>query len=277
MSDVNEGKEYPAVNLRARSSRNDFVAGAIRKSPERGGPPKPVRTDGFEAGLRDLAARIVDCLGRKENVVAAVCGKTGSGKSEMARQLHGRLSEGGIGATIVGTDDFYINGDPERPQDRDLDLERVHAAIASLLAGRASGDYAPAKVVIVEGIHTIADGAVGRRPDIRAYIEADFEQRIGRRIIRDARSGYRSIKAALDVAIFLATEHPQAFYRFEMEPDLSRVDAVIVNDYREPGDPRIIVHGDRLIFSVDGKVIESRRLTPEEKGAVLKIGVVEQD
>jgi uridine kinase len=193
----------------------------------------------------------------------------------MARQMRERLAEQGTEAVIVSSDDFYEGGSAERPQDKRLNLEKLHQAIDKLRAGEPVGPYEAAPVVLVEGLQAIDDEVVGQTPDLRAHVETDFSQRMGRRLVRDAKVGYRDVKSSLETIAKLATDNPDVFRQFEASPEVSHVDMVIENDYQEPDEPSIVVQGNQLVFSVGGQVQESRRLTPEERKAVLDLGFEE--
>lgn len=231
--------------------------------------------EGFDAGLTRLKSRAAELLKLKERILVIISGKSGSGKSEMSQRMQQDFLDDKIATTVISTDDFYVSDDPKRPQDKHLDLDRLQDTITELQAGRSVDRYQPASVIIVEGLQAIDDQVVGQRPDVRAYVEADFGQRIGRRMVRDARIGYRDFQTSLEMVAKIAVENPDVFQTFEQTPDMKGVDIGIQNDYVEPNEPAVTIRGDQLIFTLNGKVQAERKLNEIEKQAVLKLGFEE--
>jgi hypothetical protein len=135
--------------------------------------------------------------------------------------------------------------------------------------------YQPASVIIVEGLQTIDDKTVGQTPDLRTHVETDFGQRMGRRFARDERVGFRNIKSSLEVIASTAVNHPELIQKFEASPDTSHCDFIVKNDYEEPDQPEVVIRGDEFVFEIGGKVKESRKLSPEERQAVIDLGFME--
>ncbi|MFH2062546.1 MAG: hypothetical protein ABIJ46_00120 [bacterium] len=250
----------------------NWSAEGQRESAEERGPE---RIEGFDVGLKRIEAKVRQLLAEKDRLLLAVSGKSGSGKTELARQLGERLRGQGVETTVISTDDFYENDDPDNPQKKELNLGRLHDVIAKLQDGHPVDRYEPAPAIIVEGLQTIDDGVVGQAPDLRAYVETGFGQRMGRRLVRDDRNGHRDPKKSLEVFVSVAVNHPELVQKFEGTPDTSGCDFLIENDYREEGDPGIAVRGEELVFTLGGEVRESRKLSKEEKKAVLALGVEE--
>lgn len=139
--------------------------------------------------------------------VVAIDGRSGAGKSTVARALAARL-----GATVIEGDDFYAGGvalrtDPPRDRARDcIDWRRLRAAIEALRRGEDATYHAfdwdrfdgalrpeattlaPAPVVIVEGVYSgrpeLADVV-----DLRVFLGVDEEDRVRRLVAREGAIG----------------------------------------------------------------------------------------
>jgi uridine kinase len=226
----------------------------------------PQRLETFREGLDQLAERTRELLKGQDRALVVISGKTGSGKSELARQMRETLTKDGVEVALISTDDFYATR-PDRPGERELDLAKLHETVTRL--------HRPGSVVLVEGLQAIDDQVVGEKPDLRAHVETDFGQRMGRRLVRDAKLGYRDVKTTLDMLTTAAVNNPDAILKFETSPNVDYVDLLVENDYREPEDPELAVRGNALVFSVGGQARELRQLTQAERAAVLKLGIQE--
>jgi len=262
--------------LIGKLNENKKMVQARKEIGEVGGEKKTLRIEGFTAGLENLTASVLNRLQDREHVLLAISGKSGSGKSELARQLRDQLGEQGVKATVVSSDDFYDSEDPRRPQDKHLDHERLHGLFRDLQAGKASGKYEPSSVIIIEGLQTIDDKVVGQTPDMRAHVETDFSQRMGRRLVRDERIGYRNAGVSLDMLAKVAVSNPELIRKFETDVDTDHCDFVIENDHKEPHEPEIFIQNNELVFVIDGQMKESRRLSQDEKMAILALGFDER-
>lgn len=214
---------------------------------------KPVDIEGFDNGVRTMLEQMDTLLKEKDQVLVSVAGKTGSGKTVFANKLRGELSKKGISATVISTDDFYKDGESQ------LDLEKLQSAIHKLQQGESVGRLQPAKVIIVEGLQTVADSTLGQKADSRAFIEVPFRERIARRLLRDEQVGFRTIRDSLTILAQLSADDLEKFKQFEANPDLRDVKYLVNNDYVAPDEPVLYIdqNSSSLVFSVAGEVREN--------------------
>ena len=205
-----------------------------------------------------------------EGVLVSVAGKSGSGKSEFARQLLQRLGKGETTVTKISSDDFYKEHTDIR--EKELDLEKLQEVIRKLKNGEQVEGYEPGQVIIVEGLQTIEDSVLGQKPDFRSHIETDFSQRMGRRLVRDAKDGFRTVRESLTLLLNASVKNPEIIKKFEQTPDMSGVDLQVENDFQDPAVPEIKIENNKLTFSVGGSIQESIDVTPEQVEALARIG-----
>ena len=163
-----------------------------------------------------------------EVIVIGIAGGTGSGKTTITRKIIQRF---GNDVCVVHHDSYYkahhdmpfedrcrLNYDHPNAFDTDLLIE----AVKELKAGRAVScpvyDYSihdrsdetvtvtPAKVVIVEGILIYENKELCDLMDIKIFVDADADERILRRIIRDVRDRGRSLDSV--ITQYLTTVKP---------------------------------------------------------------------
>lgn len=146
------------------------------------------------------------------NLIIGIAGGSGSGKTTLAYRLKERFGEDEV--RLISHDSYYKRHDElpfaercklnyDHPDAFDNDLLIQH--LKELKAGRAIDcpvyDYAnhnrssevqhiePAPVLIVEGILPLAEPELCSLFDYKIYVDTDADERILRRILRDARSG----------------------------------------------------------------------------------------
>lgn len=180
-----------------------------------------------------------------ECMVIGVAGGTGSGKSTFTNRLK---TEFGDSITIVYQDNYYKcrDGIPfeerkrinyDHPDALETDLLVKH--IQKLKDGHAVDcpvyDYSqhnrsnktiriePRKVIIVEGIHVLQDEALRNLLDIKVYVEADADERIMRRAIRDMKERGRDLESIFEQ--YVTTVKPMHY--MYVEPTKAMADIVI--------------------------------------------------
>lgn len=178
-------------------------------------------------------------------VVIGVAGGTGSGKSTFTNRLK---EEFGDQITVIYHDNYYkphddipfeqrksINYDHPDSLETDLLVEHVQALKQGKSVVCPVYDYnqhtrsdktlviKPSKVIIIEGILVLADKKLRDLFDIKIYTEADADERILRRAIRDVEERGRDLQ---DIARqYLSTVKPM-HYIF-VEPTKALADVVI--------------------------------------------------
>lgn len=180
-----------------------------------------------------------------ECMVIGVAGGTGSGKSTFTNRLK---TEFGDSITIVYQDNYYKcrDGIPfeerkrinyDHPDALETDLLVKH--IQKLKDGHAVDcpvyDYSqhnrsnktiriePRKVIIVEGILVLQDETLRNLLDIKVYVEADADERIMRRAIRDMKERGRDLESIFEQ--YVTTVKPMHY--MYVEPTKAMADIVI--------------------------------------------------
>lgn len=180
-----------------------------------------------------------------ECLVIGVAGGTGSGKSTFTNRIK---KEFGDSITIVYQDNYYKcrDGIPfeerkrinyDHPDALEADLLVKH--IQMLKDGRAVDcpvyDYLqhnrsnktiriePRRVIIVEGILVLQDEGLRNLLDIKVYVEADADERIMRRVIRDMKERGRDLEGIFEQ--YVTTVKPMHY--MYVEPTKAMADIVI--------------------------------------------------
>ncbi len=177
--------------------------------------------------------------------IIGVAGGTGSGKSTFTNRLK---SEFGDAITVVYYDNYYKSHDDipleERKQinydhpdafETDLliqhlkELKEGHTIQSPTydftVHNRTSETKAvhPSKIIIVEGILTLCNPELRDLFDIKVYVEADADERILRRAIRDVKERGRDLEGIAHQ--YLTTVKPMHYVY--VEPTKAMADIVI--------------------------------------------------
>lgn len=180
-----------------------------------------------------------------KRIVIGVAGGTGSGKSTFTNRIK---EEFGNLVSVVYQDNYYKSRDGipfeerkkinyDHPDAIENDLLIKH--LQMLKEGRAIDcpvyDYSqhtrsirttrvePRKVIIVEGILVLQNKALRDLLDIKIYVEADADERIMRRAIRDMKERGRDLEGIFEQ--YVATVKPMHY--LYVEPTKAMADIVI--------------------------------------------------
>lgn len=178
-------------------------------------------------------------------IVIGIAGGTGSGKSTFTNRLKAAFSED---VAVLYHDNYYRRHDDIPFEERkklnydhpdSLETELMLEHLKMLKAGQAIEcpvyDYSqhnrsdktvhvePKKVILVEGILLLADPRTRDLLDIKIYVEADADERILRRVIRDVKERGRDIDNIVDQ--YLTTVKPMHY--LYVEPTRATADLVI--------------------------------------------------
>lgn len=180
-----------------------------------------------------------------ECIVIGVAGGTGSGKSTFTNRMKEEF--GGL-ITVVYQDNYYkcLDGMPfekrekinyDHPDAIETDLLVKH--IQMLKEGQSVEcpvyDYVqhnrsnktikiePREVIIVEGILVLQDETLKNLMDIKVYVEADADERIMRRAIRDMKERGRDLEGIFEQ--YITTVKPMHY--LYVEPTKVLADIVI--------------------------------------------------
>ena len=178
-------------------------------------------------------------------IIIGIAGGTGSGKSTFTNRLRDRF---GDDITVIYHDNYYKRHDDipfeerkklnyDHPDALETDLLIEH--IKRLRNGESIEcpvyDYTvhnrsdktvridPRKIILIEGILLLADPRLRSLLDIKIYVEADADERILRRILRDVKERGRDIDNIVEQ--YLTTVKPMHY--LYVEPTRATADIVI--------------------------------------------------
>lgn len=179
------------------------------------------------------------------SMVIGVAGGTGSGKSTFTNRIK---EEFGEQIAVVYHDNYYksrdgipfeerkkINYDHPDALETDLLVEHIKLLKAGQAVDCPVYDYSqhnrskeniriePRKVILIEGILVLQDERLRELLDIKVYVEADADERIMRRAIRDMKERGRDLEGIF--AQYVTTVKPM-HYLF-VEPTKATADIVI--------------------------------------------------
>lgn len=180
-----------------------------------------------------------------DRVVIGVAGGTGSGKSTFTNRLKDEFKDD---VAVIYYDNYYKAQDEIPFEDRkkvnydspdSLETDLMISHLRALKAGEAIAcpnyDYTihnrvsnttlieSKKVIIVEGILALENEELRNLIDIKVYVEADADERILRRVVRDVKERGRDVE---DIARqYLTTVKPMHY--IYVEPTKYLADIVI--------------------------------------------------
>lgn len=178
-------------------------------------------------------------------VIIGVAGGTGSGKSTFTNRLRDCFQEE---VAVIYHDNYYkrhddlpfeerkkLNYDHPDALETDLLLEHLNLLRQGIAVECPVYDYSqhnrsdrtvriePKKVILVEGILLLADPRIRDLLDIKIYVEADADERILRRVVRDVKERGRDIDNIVEQ--YLTTVKPMHY--MYVEPTRATADLVI--------------------------------------------------
>lgn len=180
-----------------------------------------------------------------DTIIIGVAGGTGSGKSTFTNRLK---KEFGDRIAVISYDDYYKRRDDIPLEERRkinydhpdaLETELLISHLKALKDGQAvecpkynfsqhnrsdkTITIEPRKVIIVEGILVLQNEELRDFLDIKVFVEADADERIMRRAIRDVKERGRDIEGVFEQ--YMSTVKPM-HYRY-VEPTKYTADIII--------------------------------------------------
>ena len=179
-----------------------------------------------------------------ECIIIGIAGGTGSGKSTFTNRLR---AEFGDQISVVYHDNYYkyqdipfeerkkVNYDHPDALETDLLISHLEALKRGETIACPVYDYSihnrsdqtvliePRKIILVEGILLLADPRLRDMLDIKIYVEADADERILRRIVRDVKERGRDLDNI--VQQYLTTVKPM--HNLYVEPTKACADIII--------------------------------------------------
>ena len=178
-------------------------------------------------------------------IIIGIAGGTGSGKSTFTNRLRDRF---GDNITVIYHDNYYKRHDDipfeerkklnyDHPDALETDLliehikrfrngESVECPVYDYTVHNRSDKTVridPRKIILIEGILLLADPRLRSLLDIKIYVEADADERILRRILRDVKVRGRDIDNIVEQ--YLTTVKPMHY--LYVEPTRATADIVI--------------------------------------------------
>ena len=183
------------------------------------------------------------------SIIIGIAGGTGSGKSTFTNRIQ---EEFGDRVSVIYYDNYYkahddmsfeerklINYDHPDSFETDLLVEHLHKLKEGIPVQCPVYDYSvhnrtdrtieikPAEVIIIEGILVLYDKRLSDMMDIKIFVDADADERILRRVIRDVKERGRDVEGI--ARQYLTTVKPM-HYAF-VEPTKYTADLVINSAY----------------------------------------------
>ena len=179
------------------------------------------------------------------SIIIGIAGGTGSGKSTFTNRLKEAFKDD---VAVIYHDNYYKRQDDvpfedrkkvnyDHPDSLETDLMLRHLEL--LKSGHAIDcpvyDYSqhnrsdkilhiePKKIILAEGILLLSDPRIRSMIDIKIYVEADADERILRRIVRDVKGRGRDLDNIVDQ--YLTTVKPMHY--LYVEPTRALADIVI--------------------------------------------------
>lgn len=179
------------------------------------------------------------------SIVIGIAGGTGSGKSTFTNRIK---DEFGDSVSVIYQDNYYKCQDNVPFEERKkinydhpdaLQTELLVRHIKELKHGKPiysplydysqhnrsvqKNEVKPSKIIIVEGILVLQDEQLCELIDIKIYVEADADERILRRALRDMEERDRDFKGIVEQ--YLTTVKPMHY--LYVEPTKAKADIVI--------------------------------------------------
>lgn len=208
-----------------------------------------------------------------KSIIIGIAGGTGSGKSTFTKKLKDEFKDD---VAVLYHDNYYRDQSKMSFEDRKkvnydhpdaMETELLVKQLQELKEGHAIDcpvyDYTahnrsdkvvhvePKKVILLEGILVLADERLRDLMDIKVYVEADADERILRRILRDVKERGRDIEGVMQQ--YLTTVKPMHY--LYVEPTRSTAD-IVINSGMNP-----------VAFNLVRNTIQNI-LAEDEKGAV---------
>ena len=179
------------------------------------------------------------------SVIIGIAGGTGSGKSTFTNRLKDEFKDN---VSVIYYDNYYKRRDDVTLEERKgfnydhpdaFDTELLVQHMTALKAGKAiecpvydftlynrsdeTVTIKPSKVIIVEGILVLQNEQLRNLLDIKIFVEADADERILRRVIRDVKERGRDVEGIAKQ--YLTTVKPMHY--IYVEPTKALADIVI--------------------------------------------------
>ena len=175
-------------------------------------------------------------------ILIGIAGGTGSGKSTFTNRIKDAF---GDRVSMLYHDNYYkahdempfeerkkLNDDHPDAFDTELLIEHIKALKSGQSIICPTYDYSkhnrakntitvePRKVILIEGILTLCDSRLRDLMDIKIFVDADADERILRRVLRDTKERGRDIENIIDQ--YLTTVKPMHYLYMRTNQKLRR-------------------------------------------------------
>ena len=182
------------------------------------------------------------------NLIIGIAGGSGSGKTTLALRLKERFGEDEV--RLISHDSYYkrhdelpfeerckLNYDHPDAFETELLLEHLNKLknweaidcptynYANHNRAEATIHIEPRPVILLEGILVLYDEALRNLLDIRIFVDADADERILRRLVRDVKERGRSLDSVIDQSLTTVKPMHEAF----VEPSKRNADIIVPN------------------------------------------------
>ncbi|MCI8887523.1 MAG: uridine kinase [Hungatella sp.] len=206
-----------------------------------------------------------------DTVIIGIAGGTGSGKSTFTNRLKEAFRDD---VAVLYYDNYYrvqdnipfeerkkVNYDHPDAFETELLLEQLWDLKEGKTIACPLYDFSrhnrsdqlvmvePRKVILLEGILVLADERLRKLMDIKVYVEADADERILRRVIRDVKERGRDIEGVAEQ--YLATVKPMHY--LYVEPTRALADIVINSGMNQVAFELVRNNIEKIIKSADHK------------------------
>lgn len=186
-----------------------------------------------------------------DTIIIGIAGGTGSGKSTFTNRLKDAF-QGDV--AVLYHDSYYraqdevpfeerkrVNYDHPKAFETELLLEHLRQLKENKTIECPVYDYSrhtrakevmvvePKKVILLEGILVLADEQLREMLDMKIYVDADADERILRRVMRDVKERGRDIQGVVEQ--YLTTVKPMHY--LYVEPTRSMADIVVNSGMNE--------------------------------------------
>lgn len=216
-----------------------------------------------------------------ETVIIGIAGGTGSGKSTFTNRLKQHF---GDAVTVIYHDNYYrrqgnipfeqrrkVNYDHPDALETDLLLEHLRHLRRGETIACPVYDYElhdrsvetieirPNHIIIVEGILTLADARLRDLLDIKIFVDADADERILRRIVRDISERGREMGDIIEQ--YLSTVKPM--HNLYVQPTRATADIVLNSGRNDVAFSLVCSHIEKILSQAG----ESERTTERRSAA----------
>ena len=190
-----------------------------------------------------------------ECVIIGIAGGSGSGKSTFTNKLKALY---GDRITVLYHDNYYLSYDDPAALETDLLVEHLKQLKEGKTIQCPTYDYSlhnrkeetieikPNRIILLEGILALQNEELRDMFDIKIFVEADADERILRRVVRDVKERGRDLEGIIKQ--YLTTVKPMHY--LYVEPTKALADIVINSGQNEVAFDLVKTKIDQLLGEI---------------------------